>query len=660
MSAHAPGRPAAPPRADAAGEPREDPLEAACTRVREAMGEMAEGAAGEGMPRVDLRGQLIRPVAAYASARVLGADPWPRTWAAALAVQLAHEASLVHDDIVDGAATRRGEPALVAAAGVGAALVAGDHLLAWAYRMAARTGSLAFAELFAEAVERTVAGERAQGKSLGRALAPAEYEAIALDKAGALLGCAVAAAPAVIGRKDRRAFYDLGRALGLLYQRLDDLLDYCPAAATGKPALGDHAQRRWTWVFEALPASAFDAPADRVLSLLHAPDAAGATPLRRLLARLEAGFDAFDRARAGLLPGDVVLARLAEEWRMRARSAVRREEAARGVATVRARVAAARRIRARVPAAGEWRGYMARNSRSFSFAARFFPPEVGERVARVYAWCRVTDDLVDRAEGEGEAALGAVLDEWAELSRRAYAGGSTGLELVDRTMGEMASAGIPFAHAAELVEGMRMDLRRETYPSFDRLRVYTRRVASVVGLWLTELSGVRDAATLRRAEALGHAMQLTNILRDVGEDGRAGRLYLPADLMRRHGVDAAALAAMGRGASPVSPAYAALVEELMRAAEADYAFALAAVPRLPAYFQRPVAVAGWVYRGIHGAIRRNGYDNLRLRARTGGVEKAALAARALWELRRARRAVRFAPDAKLGAGPFAAGGAVPG
>jgi phytoene synthase len=269
----------------------------------------------------------------------------------------------------------------------------------------------------------------------------------------------------------------------------------------------------------------------------------------------------------------------------------------------------------------------------------------------------VTDDLVDRAEGEPEAALEMVLDEWAGLSRRAYDGGATGMELLDRTMGEMASAEIPFTYAAELVEGMRMDLRRESYPSLDRLRVYTHRVASVVGLWLTELSGVRDAATLRQAAALGHAMQLTNILRDVGEDWRAGRLYLPADVMRDHHFPVDAIGSMARGASPVSPAYAALVEALMRVAEADYAAALAAVPRLPDYFQRPVAVAGWVYRGIHGAIRRNGYDNLRLRARTGAFEKAALAAGALWELRRARRALRVAPgEARRGAGPFAAGG----
>ncbi|HYH83658.1 MAG TPA: polyprenyl synthetase family protein, partial [Longimicrobium sp.] len=452
----------------------------------------------DGAPRVHLSGQLIRPLAAHAAARALGCADDPRAGFAALAVQLAHEASLVHDDIVDGAATRRGEPTLAAAKGVGAALVAGDHLLAWSYRLAARTGSLAFAGLFAEAVERTIAGEIAQGRATGRALSPAEYEAIARDKAGALLGCALAAAPAVTGRGDPRDFYELGRTLGLIYQRLDDLLDYCAATDTGKPALGDYAQQRWTWVLEEVPGAAFGRPADEMSAALHVKGAHGHTPLRRLLARLDAGFAAFAATRAALLPGDTLLAALAADWQARANAAVRREEEARATIASPARVEISRRIRERVPATADLRGYFARNSRSFAFAARFFPPHASHQVARVYAYCRVTDDLVDRAEGEGEAALGAVLDEWVMLSSRAYAGQPTGLELLDRVMGEMASASIPFTYAAELVEGMRMDLRRETYPTAAALRLYTYRVASVVGLWLTELFGVRDAATLKR------------------------------------------------------------------------------------------------------------------------------------------------------------------
>ncbi|HSU14333.1 squalene/phytoene synthase family protein [Longimicrobium sp.] len=669
------------------GAPAEaETLDGARGRVRQSLVAMAGQMRTMGMPRIGCDGQLIRPVAAYAAARCGAFAEWPRMWSAALAVQLAHEASLVHDDIVDGAGTRRGEPTLAAVAGAGAALVAGDHLLAWAYRMAARTASLAFADLFAEAVEATIAGEIAQGRSVGRALAPGEYERIARDKAGALLGCALAA-PAAIGRRADTAWnvqvrdlYELGRGLGLLYQRLDDLLDYCPRTETGKPPLGDHAQRRWTWVMEELPPAAFGAPVEDALAALHSVEGDGETPIRRLLARLEADFAAFELQRADLLPGDALIAQLAADWLRRAHDAVRREEVAQAarapvsiairfpggdedsrvggaspvpgeaaaepgriaVPGLAARANVARRIRERVPSPAEWRGYMARNSRSFAFAARFFPSAAAEQVARVYAYCRVTDDLVDRADGEDAASLDAILTEWVDLSRRAYDGGTTGMELLDRAMGEMASAGVPFTYAAELAEGMRMDLRGEAYPTMDALRTYTYRVASVVGLWMTELFGVHDAATLRRAAALGHAMQLTNILRDVGEDARAGRLYLPADLMQRHGITAAALATMGGGGAPVSPSYAALLEQLMRAAEADYALALAAIPRLPDFFQRPVAVAAHVYRGIHGAIRRNGYDNLRLRARTTAPGKALLAARALWELRGCRRANEFA------------------
>ncbi|HEU4457094.1 MAG TPA: squalene/phytoene synthase family protein [Longimicrobium sp.] len=718
-------------------------MDALRARAARSLAATAEEAERGGMRRVEMRGQLIRPLAALASARALGRAEDDAFWRAALAVQLAHEASLVHDDIVDAAETRRGEPTAVAAAGVGAALVLGDHLLTWAYRMAARTGSLDFAERFAVAVERTVAGEMAQGRSIGRVLAWEEYERIALDKAGALLGCAVAAAPSVAGRSDAGKFEALGMRLGLLYQMLDDLLDYCPTADAGKPALGDYAQRRWTWILDELPDAAFGRDPAEVAAAMHRPAADGETPMRRALARLETEFAAFDFRRAALLPDDDVLAPLAAGWRARARAAVAREESAqrvlaevivalptssspaltiipstdphpldasnlngrsssidapnpidgsitingsnpidrstsidrsnlidpsnpdpshsRTLALSHSRTSSL--IRARVPAPAEWRDYLGRNSRSFAFASRFFPRAEGERVARVYAFCRVTDDLVDRPEGNDAVALEAVLDEWVGLAGRAYGGGATGIDLLDRAMGEMAQADVPFAYAAELVEGMRMDLRRETYGSLAELRVYTYRVASVVGCWLTELFGVHDAPTLSRAAAMGHAMQLTNILRDVGEDLRNGRLYLPADAMRRHGVTEAGLRAAMEGTRPVDAGYRALVEELMGVAEADYRAAFAALPRLPGFFQRPAAVASHVYRGIHDALRRQGHDNLRRRAHTTPGEKAVLAARALWELRGARRRLdnlEGAADPVLlpePGGPVPAGGA---
>jgi 15-cis-phytoene synthase len=624
----------------------------AVDEVREGLTAAAERAAGQGMPRPECRGQLLRPMLSYGAARSVSGDaePSPEFWCGALAVQLAHEASLVHDDIIDRASTRRGAPTVAAAKGIGPALVLGDHLLSAAYRMAAETGSLAYARLFARAVERTIAGEAAQGRAAGRRLSWDEYREIALGKAGELMGCAVALPAVLAGRADADALFELGRRMGLVYQMLDDVLDYCPAAETGKPALGDYAQGRWTWLLDEVDGVALGGSADDVAARLHAACAEGLTPLRRCLARLEAEADALAAELRAALPGDDVLPGLLAQWIDGAREAVAREESARASAPSLSEPAAvpasllgelnvvrsaSARLLERVPAAGDTERYFAVNSRSFRFAARFFPPGEWERVARVYAFCRVTDDIVDAPGGEADAE--EMLDEWMALARRAYDGHETGITLLDRVMRETASAAVPFTYAAELGEGMRMDLRMQRYGSMDELRVYTHRVASVVGLWITELAGVRAPRVLARAGEMGHAMQLTNILRDVGEDWRRGRLYLPADVMQRHGVTEDSIGRMCRGGG-VDPAYRCMTEELLRSAEASYHAAFPAIRELPAAFRRPVAVAAHVYRGIHAPLRRAGYDNLRRRAVTGGGAKAMLAARALWDLWRLERA----------------------
>ena len=615
----------------------------ALAEVRAGLARAADRCASAGMPRPACDGQLLRPLLAYvAAASSAEGEPTDELWCGALAVQLAHEASLVHDDIVDRASTRRGVPTVAAAKGIGPALVLGDHLLASAYRMAAETGSLRFASLFARAVERTIAGEMAQGRAAGRRLTWNEYREIALGKAGELMGCAVALPAVLQGREDADACFELGRRMGLLYQMLDDVLDYCPAADTGKPALGDYAQGRWTWLLDELEGIELGGAAVSVAARLHAASGEGDTPLRRCLARLQREVDALTADLRAALPGDDVLAALLQKWLDGARVAVAREEAARRPAPVAMRTASARLL-ARVPSAAEWGSYFAVNSRSFRFAARFFPPGEWERVARVYAFCRVTDDLVDLPGAEADAE--EMLDEWVHLSRRAWDGGATGIELLDRVMGETASASVPFTYAAELAEGMRMDLRMQRYASMAELRVYTHRVASVVGMWITELAGVHAPRVLAKAGEMGHAMQLTNILRDVGEDWRRGRLYLPADVMARHGVTEDAIDRMCRGGGP-DPVYRCMVEELLRGAEASYHGAFAGIRDLPPGFRRPVAVAAYVYRGIHAPLRRAGHDNLRRRAVTSGGAKALLAGRALWDLWMLERApaAAFAPE----------------
>jgi phytoene synthase len=277
--------------------------------------------------------------------------------------------------------------------------------------------------------------------------------------------------------------------------------------------------------------------------------------------------------------------------------------------------------------------YLASHSRSFRFASAMMARNDRARIARVYAWCRYTDNLVD---GDDSAtAADRMLTSWLQCSWDAYDGRDCGIELVNRVMGEMAEREIPFAYPHDLVRAMRSDLSFTPYADLDALRVYTYRAAGVVGRWLTELHGERDPWMLDRATALGEAMQLTNILRDVGEDMERGRMYLPETELRRFGIHVTDIDAFRRGAA-ITPAYRALMERLMDVADADYRWADEAIPRLPRQFGRAAAVASAVYRAIHGAIRRNGYDTLRLRAYTTTPRKVALAATALLGIARTR------------------------
>ena len=276
--------------------------------------------------------------------------------------------------------------------------------------------------------------------------------------------------------------------------------------------------------------------------------------------------------------------------------------------------------------------FMARHSRSFRFAALTLGPEMRGRVERVYAWCRHTDNIVDGVVVGPETPANAVdqeLDAWLSASRRAFEGEHTGVELLDLVMGDLRTSGGSFDVVEALVRGVRSDLHFQPFADFSALRVYTHDVAAVVGRWLCALNDIRDPWLLHRAEALGHAMQLTNILRDVGEDLDVGRVYLPLDVLASRHVSVLDLHRMRSGELPILPNYRGVIEHLIAKAEADYALAWEAIPHLPREFGRCVGVAARVYAGIHDQIRANGYDNFSKRAHTSLGRKLWLAAGAL-------------------------------
>ncbi|HSW30281.1 MAG TPA: squalene/phytoene synthase family protein [Longimicrobiales bacterium] len=591
-----------------------------------------------GIPVPDLEGKLLRPLVAYGLVPpALRERLDERFWSGALAVQMVHEASLLHDDILDGAEERRGRPTLAARSGVGAALVRGDHLLTGAYRAAAASGSPEFLACFIEAVERTVAGEEAQARSAGRCLTEQEYVDVVAGKSGELVGAAAALGGAVLGLGDVADRVRLGRELGAVYQQVDDLLDYCPAADTGKPPLQDYRQRKWTWVLGVSGVTRFDLADAELMRALFAAAPGAHSAARRALELLRRRRDELLERAVELSPGDRVVADVLDGWLEVATRGVSAQEEALGLRELELTRGTPPSPEAQVAALAQsvggpraWPTYFGRHAKTFRFASRFFPREEASLIAGVYAFCRFTDDLVD-APGDAVPAdvVEAWLEAWSQMARSAFEGHATGVPLLDVVMGEAGRRGVSWRYPDALMAGVGMDLTRSRYPDWGALEEYTFGVAGAVGGWVTQLLGIHDEALLARAHALGHGMQLTNIARDVGEDWARGRVYLPLELLREHGLAPADIGALAQARGPLPCSWRTMIEALLERAEERYDEAWPGIRALPGWYRRPVAVAAQAYRGIHAELRRSGYDNLRRRASTGASAKLILAASGL-------------------------------
>lgn len=266
--------------------------------------------------------------------------------------------------------------------------------------------------------------------------------------------------------------------------------------------------------------------------------------------------------------------------------------------------------------------YFEQHSRSFSFASGFFLPGDRVRVCRLYAFCRMTDDIADEV-GVSVQTRRAMLLQWRSMVRASFSGSPSGILWLDVLMQDLKGGGMRENVLDGLLDAIASDIEFKGIKTQDDLVDYSYGVASTVGIMMCHLFGETDPWKLERAASLGLAMQLTNIQRDIGQDLRMGRIYLPTAWMERYGLSEQDLKDMQSG-EPITDAYRQMMADLEGYAHLAYKKAWEAIPALGWRFGPSVAVAADVYRGIHAAIARNGGDNLTQRAYTTTPRKVAL------------------------------------
>jgi len=259
-------------------------------------------------------------------------------------------------------------------------------------------------------------------------------------------------------------------------------------------------------------------------------------------------------------------------------------------------------------------------SRSFHAASRLLPRAVRDPALALYAFCRLADDAVDEQAEKAAAVLS--LHERLDL---AYAGRPRNAP-ADRAFAAIIEEfDMPRALPDALLEGLAWDAEGRRYATLSELRAYSARVASAVGAMMCVLMRVRDGDALARACDLGVAMQLTNIARDVGEDAREGRLYLPLDWLAEAGITPQAFCR----APAATPEIRAMVRRLLHEAEGLYYRSEAWVEALPLAARPGIFAARFIYAGIGGQVRAGGHDTISRRAQTRPVQKLGWLALAL-------------------------------
>ncbi len=236
---------------------------------------------------------------------------------------------------------------------------------------------------------------------------------------------------------------------------------------------------------------------------------------------------------------------------------------------------------------------------SFYYSFLFLPPERRRAITALYAFCREVDDVVDETH---EMQVAAAKLAWWRMEVANMAKGEAHHPVTQALSPFQAQYAISASRLNEIIDGMEMDLTQTRYLDWPALERYCYHVASVVGLLAASIFGYRDPRTLEYARNLGIAFQLTNIIRDVGEDARKNRIYLPMDDMKRFNVPASDIL----NAKETSSFQELIRFEANRAKE-HYAKAFAALPAEDRRAQRPGLIMAAIYRTLLDEIEQDGF-----------------------------------------------------
>jgi phytoene synthase len=254
---------------------------------------------------------------------------------------------------------------------------------------------------------------------------------------------------------------------------------------------------------------------------------------------------------------------------------------------------------------------------SFYYSFVFLEPARRQAITALYAFCREVDDIVDECPDPHLART--KLAWWRTEIAHLYAG-QPSHPVTQALAATLTRFSLPQEQLLEIIDGMEMDIDNGRYPDFRALHLYCYRVASIVGLLAAEIFGYTDRRTLKYAHDLGLAFQLTNIIRDVGEDARRGRIYLPQDDLARFGVTETDILQARDSAN-----FQRLMAFQIERAQATYDQALAQLPAADRKAQRAVLVMSAIYRTLLKELARDGCQVLHQRTSLTPLRKVWLA-----------------------------------